>query len=73
MKDVFWVSPAPKKCVICNAPITKKFYDGATTSGPWACMCPSCFYLGPGLGKLGTGLGQEFTKQADGRWKKTGG
>lgn len=73
MKDVYWISPVPEKCDTCTTPIVGIFYDGKTTVGPWACMCPSCFYMGPGVGKLGTGFGQEYKKQPDGRWKKTGG
>lgn len=73
-----WLSPVPSFCETCNGPIHKRFYDAATKrpdgrSGPWACMCPSCFTLGPGFGKLGQGLGQEYTKQPDGKWLKTGG
>lgn len=75
---VCWMSRAPYFCETCDSPIHKKFYDAATRRpdgrlGPWACMCPTCFTLGPGFGKLGTGLGQEYTKQADGKWLKTGG
>lgn len=73
MKDVYWISPVPEKCETCDNPITTIFYDGKTEYGPWACMCPSCQTLGPGLGRLGTGIGQEYTKMPDGRWKKTGG
>ena len=73
-----WLSPVPGFCETCDDPIHKKFYDAATKrpdgrSGPWACMCPTCFTLGPGFGKLGQGLGQEYTQQPDGKWLKTGG
>lgn len=67
-----WLSPAPGFCETCHAPIKKKFYDAKTSLGPWACMCPTCFNLGPGIGKLGTGLGQEYTQQGN-KWIKTGG
>lgn len=75
---VYWLSPVPGFCETCDGPIHKKFYDAATKrpdgrSGPWACMCPTCFTLGPGFGKLGQGLGQEYTQQPDGKWLKTGG
>ena len=71
-----WLSPVPEKCDTCDTPIENKFYDAKTSMGPWACMCPSCFTLGPGLGKLGQSMGQEYTKTSeDGKiiWKKTGG
>ena len=68
-----WMGPAPQKCDTCENKITDKFYDAKTSYGPWGNMCPSCFYMGPGLGELGTGFGQEYTKQKDGRWLKTGG
>jgi hypothetical protein len=35
-------------------------------------MCKTCFTLGPGIGKLGSGLGQEYTEQGH-HWIKTGG
>ena len=68
-----WMSPAPTNCDTCDTKITTKFYDAKTDIGPWANMCPSCHNLGPGLGRLGTGLGQEYTKQPDGKFLKTGG
>ena len=78
---VRWLSPVPGFCENCDGPIHKKFYDAATKAGPrsemaiagpWAIMCPTCFTLGPGYGKLGLGFGQEYT--FDGKhWNKTGG
>jgi len=70
---VFWVSPVPEKCDTCPNKIDKVFFDAKTTYGPWACMCPTCQVLGPGLNKVGTGYGQKYEKQRDGRWKKTEG
>ena len=67
-----WLSPVPGFCETCYGPIKDKFYDAKTNIGPWACMCPTCFTLGPGYGKLGMGMGQEYT--FDGKhWIKTGG
>lgn len=68
-----WMSPAPTNCDTCQIKITNKFYDAKTSNGPWACMCPSCQTLGPGIGRTGTGLGQEYTKQKSGEWLKTAG
>ena len=67
-----WLSPIPGFCETCDGPIKTVFYDAATAMGPWACMCKSCFEFGPGLGKLGQGLGQEYTQHGD-DWVKTGG
>lgn len=77
MTAKYWMSAPPEKCDTCDEPIGDVFYDAKTEMGPWACMCLSCHTLGPGLGKLGTGLGQEYKKSAgpDGveRFYKTAG
>jgi hypothetical protein len=69
----YWMGTLPETCDTCGTPIIDIFYDAKTKFGPWGCMCPTCQTLGPGLNKLGTGLGQEYKKQADGRWLKTAG
>lgn len=69
-----WISPVPGFCDTCGQPIHKVFYDAKTNRGPWACMCVKCFKSGPGIAKLGTGLGQEYTEdKKTGFWLKTGG
>jgi hypothetical protein len=70
---VEWMSEPPTKCDTCDTPIDKTFFDAATQYGPWACMCPSCQHLGPGLDRVGPGKGQKYEKQADGSWLKTAG
>lgn len=60
-----WNSPVPEVCETCGGKIIGLFVDGKTKMGPWACMCFSCFMLGPGLGKLGCGLGQMYEKKGD--------
>lgn len=40
-------------------------------TGPWGNLCAECF-RGNGC-RLGTGRGQKYEKQADGRWIKVGG
>lgn len=47
------------------------FVDGRTKHGPWANMCERCF-VKHGVG-LGTGSGQKYARQVDGRWLKTEG
>jgi hypothetical protein len=72
---VYFVNP-PANCDTCEEPVGKKFYDAACLIQGRriaASICPTCFNFGPGLGKLGTGLGQEYTRQPDGRFLKTGG
>ncbi len=67
----YWMGPAPTKCDVSGADITDRFIDGKILGGPWANMCPAVHQMA-GCG-LGTGRGQEYTKQSDGRWLKTGG
>ena len=60
-----------------GVPIENIFYDARTFLGPWATMAPSSFELHR-LGtdeasSLGTGKGQRYERQPDGRWLKTGG
>lgn len=68
-KPVYYAG-APEACDICRKPFGQMMYDGRTTSG-WANMCQRCFAR-HGYG-LGTGKGQRYSKQEDGRWLKTGG
>lgn len=69
----FWMGSVPSNCDACSMELTDKFYDAKTKFGPWGNLCPACHTNGPGLGKVGTGLGQGYTKQDDGRWLKTAG
>jgi hypothetical protein len=69
----YWLSPPPRACDGCDDTITDVFYDAKTSMGPWGLLCDRCFTHGPGLGKLGTGLGQKYEKQPSGKWLKTGG
>jgi len=69
-EPVQWLSPAPIKCDCCSASIKGEFVDGKTKIGLWACMCMNCYLLGPGIAKLGLGLGQRYVLQADGVWLK---
>ena len=67
----YYLGTAPKQCDLCHSTIKVQFVDGATQMGPWADMCPLC-HTQKGLG-FGTGRGQEYTKQRNGRWLKTKG
>ncbi|RPH74004.1 hypothetical protein EHM76_04350 [bacterium] len=46
--------------------------DGKTTRGPWANMTEESWKT-YGIGLLGTGCGQKYEKQPDGRWLKVEG
>lgn len=72
MPKKFFQSTPPDKCDWCSGPIKDVFIDGLMrTVGRWANLCPKCHAI-HGAG-LGLGQGQEFTRQEDGRWLKTGG
>lgn len=67
-REVFWCGAAPDVCQLCDQPITDTFIDGRTMWGPWACMCKECWEeKGDGLG---TGRGQMYGRQPDGRFLK---
>ncbi len=53
-------------------PIAKVFYDGKTRQGPWAIMTPASWRT-YGIGITGTGYGQKYEKQGDGKWLKVEG
>lgn len=54
-----------------NDKVEDTIIDGATTYGPWALMTPASHRMyGRGLG---TGLGQKYEKQRDGKWLKVEG
>jgi len=55
-----------------GVPYDKVMYDAKTRMGPWANMTAKS-WLDYGVGKLGTGYGQRYEKQADGRWLKVEG
>lgn len=66
-----WTGTAPTACDIDGTVIKDNFVDGRTRRGPWANMCLSC-HRTQGVG-LGTGKGQHYKKQGDGRWLKVEG
>jgi hypothetical protein len=74
---VYWLSPVLENDDF-GEPIIDEFIDGRTAYGPWAIMSPLSYTIhGPldasGLPLLGTGHGQRFRKQLDGRWLKVEG
>jgi len=70
---VYWSSPVGDKDDFGRA-IGSEIIDGKTCHGPWALMTPDSWRkMGGTGGRLGTGLGQRYQLQADGRWLKTEG
>ena len=71
MKSAITYANAPLSCDICDNQFDDgKMYDSNTGRG-WGNLCSKCFKM-HGLG-LGMGRGQEYTRQADGSYLKTGG
>jgi hypothetical protein len=69
-REVYWTGPIGPNDDF-DAPIGDTFIDGKTTIGPWGIMTPANHErLGVGLG---TGRGQKYVKQTDGRWLKVEG
>jgi len=67
----YWGSPVPEKDDFGDT-ITDEIIDAVTMVGPWALMTPRSFRRN-GRGKLGTGCGQRYKKQTDGKWLKVEG
>jgi hypothetical protein len=72
-KKVFWQGTPPAQCDIGQEDLNKigVFYDAMIHSGQWGNLCPKCFG-NHGVG-LGTGRGQKYVQQSDGKWLKTEG
>jgi len=68
-KQVEWTGS--KTCDFCGKECEKDLYDAATTWGPWATMCPDCFFKHGG--SLGTGYGQHYRKNKQGHYMKVAG
>ena len=65
----------PSRCDICEASFVapgSMMFNTTTRSGPWGYFCKSCYDENT-FGRLGTGLGQRYVRQPDGKWLKTGG
>ncbi len=59
----------PDTCDLCSDDLgeSRWFVDGATRSGEWANMCPTCF-VKQGQ-SLGWGHGQLYSRTNDDRWR----
>jgi hypothetical protein len=67
----YWTGETPTHCAVTGITIKDCFIDGKTQLGPWAFMSPEGHAVA-GVG-LGTGYGQKYRKQPDGRWLKVEG
>lgn len=72
-KQVFWCGPLGDTDDF-GRPYGTEMIDGKTRHGPWANMSAESWKIESGTGgRLGTGFGQRYEKQADGRWLKVEG
>ncbi len=64
---------APDACDMCKQGFGNTMYDCSipTAGGSWGNVCVSCFRRN--YCSIGTGRGQQYAKQLDGRWLKIGG
>jgi hypothetical protein len=65
---IYWAGELPPKDNFGDT-YASIMIDGRTMSGPWANMTEKSWRR-YGCGKLGTGYGQKYEKQKDGRWMK---
>jgi hypothetical protein len=71
MADKYWETPLGVKDNFGDTYVGVMI-DGKTKMGPWANMTPTSWKR-YGIGRLGTGYGQKYHRQADGRWLKVEG
>ena len=76
MTPRYWRGSIPVRCDLTDIvrgkhDISGEFVDGRTTRGPWAIMCLKCSRV-YGVG-AGTGSGQHYKRQENGRWLKIDG
>jgi hypothetical protein len=71
--EIYWMGEIPAQCQITKRKITSTFVDGRVPGmgGTWGFMHPEEFARYGG--KLGSGLGQRYEKQPNGRWLKVEG
>jgi hypothetical protein len=72
MTNSYWLSPVGEKDDF-GQPIGDVIYDAKTRMGPWALMSQRSWVNYAFSPLLGTGYGQRYEKQEDGRWLKTAG
>lgn len=71
MTDVYWAGSNPTHCQLSGRAMGDTMYDANLPGIGWGNWDRVTFErLG---GKLGTGFGQKYKLQDDGRWKKVAG
>jgi hypothetical protein len=71
LPKVYWLSEVPAGCQLSGKPFNGVMYDANLPGIGWGLWCYEAFeYHG---GKLGTGFGQKYRRQDDGRWLKVAG
>lgn len=71
-QKVYWTSPLPATgCQLTNRPFNEVMYDANLPGIGWGNWCQETF--DEYRGRLGTGLGQKYVLQDDGRWLKVEG
>lgn len=70
-RPVYWAGRLPDYDDF-GIPYEKTMIDGKTIHGPWANMTPES-WKAHGVGRFGTGFGQKYEEQEDGRWLKVEG
>lgn len=71
-RKVHWAGEPPTECQLSGRKITTSFVDGRVPGhGSWAFMHPA--YFKEYGGTFGTGRGQRYEKQENGRWLKVEG
>lgn len=70
-RQVYWLSDVPAECQVSQRKISDSFVDGNVPGFGWACWHPDVFR--DRGGSFGTGRGQLYERQTDGRWLKVEG
>lgn len=68
---VYWTGPLPEACQLGGGPFNGVMYDANLPGIGWGNWCYETFRAAGG--KLGTGFGQKYRLQDDGRWLKVEG
>lgn len=69
--EVYWCGDPPPACQLSGAPFNGVMYDANLPGVGWGNFNEATFKRYGG--RLGTGFGQKYEQQADGRWKKVAG
>jgi len=67
----YWCGPVPAVCEISGKPFNGVMYDASVPGLGWAHICYDTFKQYSC--KVGSGMGQKYRKQDDGRWLKVEG